>query len=136
LIVRAIEGTVFAAQRAAMALQIKREGATPNLLKYSVVADKEGGEVIIRREDLIRDTANGPLRKHFERGVRVGDAETACRYLLCNPSMRTLVTPQTFSRVAVNATAEGPTADIALKITAEPNAIAIVALEFRHTLAA
>jgi len=119
-----------------MALQIRREGATPNLLKYSVVADQEGGEISLRREDLVRDSVNGPLRKYIERGVRIGDAEAACRYLLCNSSMRAFVTPQTFSRVAIGAGAEGPTADIALKIMAEPGASAIVALEFRHTLAA
>ena len=119
-----------------MALKFKREGATPNMLKYSVVADEEGGEVTLSREDLVRDSVHGPLRKYIERGVRLENAEAACRYLLCNPSMRTFVTPQTFSRVAVNADVEGPTAEVAFKIMAEPNASAIVALEFRHTLAA
>lgn len=119
-----------------MALQVKREGATPNLLKYSVVADAEGGEIVLKREDLVRDSVNGPLRKYIERGVKLQDAEAACRYLLCNPSMRAFVTPQTFARVAVSAGAEGPTSDIAFKIMAEPNSSAIVALEFRHTLAA
>jgi len=117
-----------------MALKIKREGATPNLLKYSVVADTEGGEIVLSRDDLIRDTVRGPLRTHVERGVRIADAESACRYLLCNPQMRTLVTPQSFARVAIGAEAEG--AAITLKIMAEPGATAIVALEFRHTLAA
>lgn len=119
-----------------MALTIKREGATPNLLKYSVTADAAGGEVVLSREDLIRDTVRGPLRTHVERGVRVGDADAACRYLLCNSSMRALVTPQSFARVAINALVEGQTSTVALKILAEPNATAIVALEFRHTLAA
>lgn len=117
-------------------LQIKREGATPNMLKYSVVADKDGGEFVLSREDLIRDTVRGPLRTHVERGVKITDDAAACRYLLCNPSMRTLVTPQSFPRVALGANAEGAASSIALKIMAEPNAIAIVALEFRHTLAA
>ncbi len=119
-----------------MALIVKREGATPNLLKYSVVADAQGGEVVLKREDLVRDSVNGPLRKYIERGVRLENGEAACRYLLCNPSMRTFVTPQSFQRVAVGADAEGPTSEIAFKIMAEPNASAIVALEFRHTLAA
>lgn len=119
-----------------MALTIRREGATPNLLKYSVTADAAGGEFVLSREDLIRDTVRGPLQTHVERGDRIGDADAACRYLLCNPSMRTFVTPQSFARVALNALAEGQTSAVALKILAEPNAIAIVALEFRHTLAA
>jgi hypothetical protein len=117
-----------------MALKINREGATPNLLKYSVVADREGGAIVLSRDDLVRDTVNGPLRKYIERGVRIADAEAACRYLLCNPSMRAFVTPQSFERVAVGAESEG--AAVALKIMAEPGATAIVALEFRHTLAA
>jgi hypothetical protein len=132
LIGHAIEGTVSAA----MALRIKREGATPNMLKYSVIADEDGGEVLLRREDLVKDSVRGPLRVYIERGVKLQDADAACRYLLCNPSMRAFVTPQTFPRVAIGADKEGPTSEIALKIMAEPNASAIVALEFRHTLAA
>jgi hypothetical protein len=116
-----------------MALVLKREGASPNLLKYSVVADAEGGEVVLSRDALIRDTVRGPLQTYVERGVRVDDP---CRYLLCNPSMRTFVTPRTFARVAVDAVTEGPSSAVAFKIMAEPNATAIVALEFRHTLAA
>jgi hypothetical protein len=38
--------------------------------------------------------------------------------------------------VAVDGIVDGPTANIALKIMAEPNAVAIVALEFRHSVAA
>lgn len=119
-----------------MALKIKRESATPNMLKYSVIADAEGGEVVLKREDLVRDTTHGPLRKYIEAGVRVNDADTACRYLLCNQAMRPIVTPQSLQRVAIGADAAGPTGDVALKIMAEPNAKAIVALEFRHTLGA
>jgi hypothetical protein len=119
-----------------MALKVKREGATPNLLKYSIVADKDGGEILLSRDDLVRDTVKGPLRTYIERGVRIGDAEAACRYLLCNPAMRAFVTPQSFQRVAVGAEVEGAASTIAFKIMAEPGASAIVALEFRHSLAA
>lgn len=119
-----------------MALKVQREGATPNLIKYSVLADQDGGEFTLRREDFVRDCVSGPLRAYFERGVKIADAESACRYLLCNPAMRAFVTPQSFPRVALVPQAEDKTAGIALKIMAEPNAAAIVALEFRHTLAA
>ena len=119
-----------------MALQIKREGATPNLLKYSVVADAEGGEIVLNQDDLVRDSVRGPLRDYIARGVRLGDDTAACRYLLCNPAMRSFVTPRSFPRVAMDGVVHGPTANAALRIMAEPNAIAIVALEFRHTLAA
>jgi hypothetical protein len=119
-----------------MALTIKRESATPNMLKYSVVADKDGGEVVLKREELVRDSMHGPLRKYIDSGVRVSDADAACRYLLCNQAMRPVVTPQTFQRVAIGADAVGPTSEVALKIMAEPNARAIVSLEFRHTLGA
>lgn len=117
-----------------MALQVKREGATPNLLKYSVVADAEGGEVILNRDDLVRDSVKGPLRDYISRGARL-DLDSACRYLLCSPSMRPIVTPRSFARVAIDAIVD-TSSSIALKIMAEPNAVAIVALEFRHTLAA
>lgn len=119
-----------------MALKVQREGATPNLIKYSVLADQEGGEFVLSQEDLVRDCVSGPLRAYFARGVKIADAEAACRYLLCNPAMRAFVTPQSFPRVAVVPQVEGQIASIALKIMAEPNAAAIVALEFRHTLAA
>lgn len=119
-----------------MALQVKREGATPNLLKYSVVADEEGGEIILTQEDLVKDSVRGPLRDYIGRGARLGDDAAACRYLLCNPSMRTFVTPRSFPRVAMDGIVTGPTTNAAIRIMAEPNAIAIVALEFRHTLAA
>lgn len=119
-----------------MALQIKREGSTPNLLKYSVVADDEGGEVILSRDDLVRDTMHGPLRDYISKGVRLNDDDTACRYLLCNPKMRAFVTPRSFPRVAVDGVVDGPTTNAALKISAEPNAVAIVALEYRHSVAA
>lgn len=120
-----------------MALKVQREGATPNLLKYSVVADAEGGELVLSRDDLIRDSVHGPLRVHIDRGVKVDDP---CRYLLCNAKMRAVVTPRSFARVAldaINALGDvGSVSAVALKIMAEPNATAIVALEFRHTLAA
>jgi hypothetical protein len=119
-----------------VALQIKREGATPNLLKYSVIADAEGGEIILSQEDLVRDSVHGPLRNYIARGVRLGDDAAACRYLLCNPSMRTFVTPRSFPPVAMDRIVSGATTNPAIKIMAEPNAVAIVALEFRHTLAA
>lgn len=119
-----------------MGLLVKREGATPNLLKYSVVADAEGGEVTLDRDALLKDSVRGPLRIYIERGVRLGDDASACRYLLCNPSMRTFVTPRSFPRVAIDGVVVGSTTNAALKIMAEPNAVAIVALEFRHTLAA
>ena len=117
-----------------MALQVKREGATPNLLKYSIVADSEGGEVSLSHEALMDACVRGPLRTYIERARNLKDSEAACRYLLCNPSMRVFVTPRSFARTAVDAGIEGsvPT----LKIMAEPDAIAIIALEFRHTLAA
>lgn len=117
-----------------MALQVKRESATPNLIKYSVAADDSGGEVTLSRDDLLRDSVRGPLRDYIHRGVRL-DADSACRYLLCSPSMRPLVTPRSFARVAVDASTDS-TAAVAFKIMAEPGAVAIVALEFRHTLAA
>lgn len=116
-------------------LKVRRESATPNLIKYSVLADQDGGEFVLSREDLVRDCVSGPLRAYFERGVKIADAESACRYLLCNPAMRAFVTPQSFPRVALVPQVEDKGA-IALKIMAEPNASAIVALEFRHTLAA
>jgi len=119
-----------------VALQVRREGATPNLLKYSVVADAEGGEIILTQEDLVKAAVRGPLRDYLSRGVRLGDDEAACRYLLCNPSMRTFVTPRSFPCVAMDGIVHGPTTNAAVKIMAEPNASAIVALEFRHTLAA
>lgn len=119
-----------------MALQVRREGATPNLLKYSIVADEEGGEIVLSSEDLVKAAVRGPLRDYLARGVRLGDDAAACRYLLCNPSMRTFVTPRSFPRVAIDGVVAGPTTNAAVKIMAEPNAAAIVALEYRHTLAA
>ena len=119
-----------------MALQVRRESATPNLLKYSVVADEEGGEIILSQEDLVRDSVRGPLRDYIGRGVRLNDDAMACRYLLCNPQMRSFVTPRSFPRVAVDGVVHGPTTNAAMKIMAEPNAVAIVALEFRHSVAA
>lgn len=90
----------------------------------------------LSREDIIRDAARGPLQTYIERGVRLANAEAACRHLLCNPSMRTFVTPQSFARVAVNADVDGPSSSLVFKISAEPDATAIVALEFRHSMAA
>jgi hypothetical protein len=118
-----------------MGLKVQRESATPNLLKYSIVAGPEGGELILNCESLIRDTVHGPLRNYLQRAVQLKDAEAACRYLLCNASMRAFVTPQTFARVAVDAAVDA-TASVALKIMAEPNATAIIALEFRHSVSA
>lgn len=103
------------------------------MLKYSVVADAEGGELILTREDLIRDTARGPLRDYITRGVNL-DADDACRYLLCNPAMRPMITHRAFPRVAIDAVTDKTA--VGLKIMAEAGALAIVALEFRHTLAA
>lgn len=96
----------------------------------------DGGEFTLSREDLIRDSTRGPLRTYVERAVQLKDADAACRYLLCSASMRTLVTPRSFARVAVDASAEGAASSIAFKIMAEPNATAIVALEFRHSVSA
>src|SRR3990172_3359497 len=110
-----------------MPLQIQREGATPNMLKYSVTAGPEGGEIILSRDELLRDSVRGPLRSYIERGIKLDDASAACRYLLCNPSMRTVVTPRTFPRVAVDAAIDDAKS-AALKIMAEPGATAIVAL--------
>ena len=119
-----------------MAIQVRREGATPNLLKYNVIANEIGGEIVLSLSDLVGDTVRGPLRDYLARGVRLGDDTAACKYLLCHPSMRTFVTPRTFARVAIDGMIDGPTANVALKIMAEPDAVAIVALEFRHSVAA
>ena len=119
-----------------MTLKVQRESATPNLIKYSVAADPEGGEFTLSREDLIRDTVHGPLRNYVQRAVQLKDAEAACRYLLCNASMRTFVTPRTFARVAVDAAVASDGSSATLKIMAEPGATAIVALEFRHSVSA
>ncbi len=121
-----------------MAVKVQREGATPNLLKYSVTADKEGGEVLLTREDLLRDGPNGPLNAYIARAVtlNITTDEDACRYLLCNPKMRVFATPQTLERIAVDAQMTGPSKTLALRIKAEPNARGIVALEFRHSLSA
>lgn len=123
-----------------MPVILSREGATPNLIKYSVTADKEGGDVVLTRDDLLRDMVKGPLRTYVERGVRIGSVDDACRYLLCNAKMRAFVTPMTLERVALSAETSakvvGAVGDVALKITAEENAKAIVVLEFRHSMAA
>jgi hypothetical protein len=119
-----------------MTLKVQRESATPNLLKYSVAAGPDGGEVTLSREDLIRDAVHGPLRTYIQRAVQLKDTEAACRYLLCNASMRTVVTPRSFPRVAVDAGVEGTTSAIAFKIMAEPGAVAVIALEFRHSVSA
>jgi hypothetical protein len=119
-----------------MTLKVQRESATPNLLKYSVTAGPDGGECMLSREDLIRDTVRGPLRTYIERAVQLKDADAACRYLLCNAAMRTVVTPRSFPRVAVDAGADGAASGIVFKIMAEPDAVAIIALEFRHSVSA
>ena len=117
-----------------MTLKVQRESATPNLLKYSIVAGSDGGEFTLSREDLIRDSARGPLRTYIERATQLKGADDACRYLLCNASMRTFVTPRSFARVAVDADVAGSA--LIFKIMAEPGATAIVALEFRHSVSA
>jgi hypothetical protein len=104
------------------------------MLKYSVVADEEGGELVVSRDMLLHDAVRGPLRAYIERSTTVRTDEDACRYLLCSPVMRVLHTPRTLSRVAVDATSDGTTPQ--LQISAEPGAKAIIALEFRHTLSA
>ena len=115
-------------------ISVTREGASPNMLKYSIVADEDGGELVLSREMLLRDAVRGPLRAYIERSTAVRTNEDACRYLLCSPVMRVLHTPRTLSRVAVDATSDGATPQ--LQILAEPGAAAIIALEFRHTLSA
>jgi len=117
-------------------LTISREGATPNLIKYSVIADGDGGDIVLTRNDLLRDMVKGPLRSYVERGVRISSADDACRYLLCNAKMRAFVTPMTLPRVALSASVEGAGAEVALKIVAESQAKAIVVLEFRHSMSA
>ena len=117
-----------------MPLLIKREGATPNLLKYSVTADEEGGEIVIERSELLKDTVAGPLRVHIERSGRVDNIEAACRYLLCDTSMRTLITQRSIPRVAIDGVVSTAKDGVALKIIAEANAKAIITLERRHSL--
>jgi hypothetical protein len=117
-------------------LTIQKAGATPNLLKYLVQADGEGGSLVLDRETLLRDVIRGPLRVFIERAVKLRDAEDACERLLCNPATRVFVTPRTLARVAVDAVVEGSMAAIGLRVEAEPDASAIVVIEFRHTLTA
>lgn len=117
-----------------VALHVRRESATPNMLKYGISTDDEqGGELVLTREDLIRDAVRGPLRDYIARGVNL-DADAACQYLLCNPAMRPIITHRAFPRVAIDALTDNGA--VGLKIMAEAGARAIVALEFRHTLAA
>ncbi len=113
-----------------------KAGATPNLLKYRVVADAEGGEVVIDHATLLKDTTRGPLHNFIEHAIGLEGEEDACGRLLCNPSTRVFVTPMSFARVAVNAIVEGNAAALGLRILAEPNAIYIITLEYRHSLAA
>jgi hypothetical protein len=117
-----------------MALRVRHEGATPNLLKYSILADSEGGEMMLSRADLIRDAARGPLRAYIERAAQVRDSDEACRYLLCNTSMRVSMTFRTLKRFAIDAGTDGSIPF--LQIIAEPDAAGIIALEFRHSLSA
>jgi len=115
-------------------LTIQKAGATPNLLKYSVTADKDGGELMVNHETLLKDTARGPLRSFIERAVDLASNEDACQRLLCNPQMRVFVTPRVLARLAVDAVIDEDKA-LTLVLVAEPGAQAIVALEFRHSLA-
>jgi hypothetical protein len=114
---------------------IEKAGATPNLLKYKVTADQEGGDVTLDRETLLKDTARGPLRNFIERAIKLDGDEEACQRLLCNPSTRVFVTPRRFARLAVDAVADENSA-LALRVFAEPDAMGIIALEFRHSVAA
>jgi hypothetical protein len=117
-------------------LTVQKAGATPNLLKYRVSADHEGGVLTLSQETLLRDTAPGPLRTFIERAVGLADDDDACMRLLCNPQTRVFVTPRALARLAVDAVAESPGATIGLKVIAEPDASGIVALEFRHSMSA
>jgi hypothetical protein len=117
-----------------VSLQVRREGATPNLLKYSITADRDGGKIVISREELLRDAINGPLRAYIARAAKLQTDEDACRYLMCNASMRVFMTGQTLERVAVDARVGDGVPS--LHIAAEPGAKAILALEFRHSVSA
>ncbi len=117
-----------------MSVRVQREGATPNLLKYSIVADAEGGDLTLTRDELIAAGVKGPLRQYLERANGLADHTAACRYLLCNASMRVFLTPQTLARLAVDA--RSATGQLTVVITAEANAAGILALEFRHSLSA
>jgi len=115
-------------------ISIQKAGATPNLLKYIISADAQGGELLIDQASLLRDAARGPLRNFVEQTRNLTDDQDACQRLLCNPSTRVFVTPRTLARLAVDARAlKGA---LALYVTAEPNAVGIIALEFRHSVSA
>ena len=117
-------------------ITVRKAGATPNLLKYNVAADGEGGEITIGQETLVKDTVNGPLRNFIMRAVGLVDDEDACQKLLCNPSTRPIVIPRTLKRLAIDAVVEGLARSIGLRIMAEPDAAGIILLEFRHSLTA
>jgi hypothetical protein len=118
-----------------VALTVHREGASPNLVKYSVVADKDGGQLVLSHDAIVKDCVNGPLRAHIQRAPKFKDDQTACQHLLCNPAMRVFMTNQTLARVAVTA-GRDETGKLALRIIAEPEAAAIFAMEFRHSVSA
>jgi len=118
-----------------VALTVHREGASPSLLKYSVVGGPEGGQLVLPHDVLVRDCVSGPLRKYIERAPKFSDDRTACKYLLCNPAMRVFVTAQTLERLAIDA-GRDEAGKLTLRIMAEPNASAIIAIEHRHSVAA
>jgi hypothetical protein len=115
-------------------LTVTKAGATPNLLKYRVSADSEGGSLVLDHAALLRDAAQGPLKNFIQKQANLKDATQACERLLCNPSTRVFVTPRALARIAVDAIVDEKSA-IGLRFDAEPGAEAIVALEFRHSMA-
>jgi hypothetical protein len=106
------------------------------MLKYSIVADEDGGEIAIAREQLLKDCTFGPLRKYIDSAVSLPSADAAWQYLFCNTSIRALLTPRTLARTCVDAAVLIPSGKLQLCFVAEPLAKAVFALEFRHTLSA
>ena len=115
-------------------VKVEKAGATPNLLKYRITADQRG-QATIDHATLLKDARKGPLKKFINQRCRdLENDEAACLQILCNPSTRVFVTHRTLPKIAVDAIAKD--GKLALTLDAEAGASAIIAIEFRHSLAA